>query len=116
LLSATTVTAEVLSSTLATFFAFIGNVALVFLFMFASTGELNTKVKKAYPAAVAETIDIAFTNIATQVRWYLILRILLSGVTGLIAVVVLWILSVEFPIFCGIFTFLLVFIPTRDRE
>ena len=115
LLGVTTVTAEVLSSTLATFFAFLGNVALVLLFMLfmlAGTGELNTKVKRAYPSDVAKTITTAFSNIGMQVRRYLLIRILLSGITGILSLLVLWILGVKFPFFWGLLTFLLVFIPT----
>ncbi|MCH6575656.1 MAG: AI-2E family transporter, partial [Bacteroidetes bacterium] len=75
LFGATTVTADVLSSTLATFIDFIGNAVLVLLFMLfmiASTGDLKAKVIKAYKSDESEKINNALQNIGIQVRRYLI--------------------------------------------
>jgi predicted PurR-regulated permease PerM len=115
LLGATTVTAEALSSTLATFVDFVGKAGLVLLFMLfmlSGTGDLNAKVEKAYPSDLAKQITAALQNIGGKVRRYLVMRILLNGVTGLLTLLVLWILGVEFPLFWGFLAFLFTFIPS----
>ncbi len=115
LFGATTVSADVLSSTLATFIDFIGNTVLVLLFvlfMIASTGDLKAKVIKAYKSDESEKINNAMQNIGIQVRRYLIVKVVLNGITGLLTFLVLWILGVDFPLFWGIMAFLFSFIPT----
>jgi predicted PurR-regulated permease PerM len=115
LFGATTVTAEVLSSTLATFIDFIGNAVLVLLFMLfmiAGTGDLKAKVIKAYKSDESEKINNAMKNIGIQVRRYLIVKVVLNAITGLLTFLVLWILGVDFPLFWGIMAFLFSFIPT----
>jgi predicted PurR-regulated permease PerM len=114
LLSATTVTAEALSSTLATFVDFMGKAGLVLifmLFMLAGTGDLTAKVQRAFLSDPANQITSALQSIGGKVRHYLVMRIVLNGVTGLLTLLVLWILGVEFPLFWGFLAFLLSFIP-----
>ena len=62
LLGATTVTAEVVSSTLRTFVDFLGKAALVLafmLFMLSGTGTLSAKVRRAFRPEDAEQINDA---------------------------------------------------------
>ena len=115
LFGATTVTADVLSSTLATFIDFIGKAFLVLLFMLfiiAGTGDLRAKVIKAYNSDESEKINNALKNIGIQIRRYLIIKVILNVITGFLTFLVLWILGVDFPLFWGIMAFLLSFIPT----
>jgi predicted PurR-regulated permease PerM len=115
LLGVTTISVEVLSSTLNTFIDFLGKAALVLLsmlFILAGTGDLSAKIQKAYPSNVVKSINTAFQNIGMKVRRYLVIRILLSGMTGLLTLLVLWVLGVEFPFFWAFLAFLLSFIPT----
>ena len=115
LFGATTITADVLSSTLTTFIDFIGKAVLVLLFMLfmiAGTGDLRAKVIKAYNSKESEKINNAMKNIGIQVRRYLIVKVVLNGITGLLTFLVLLILGVDFPLFWGIMAFLFSFIPT----
>jgi predicted PurR-regulated permease PerM len=115
LFGVTTVTAEALSSTLATFLDFLGKVGLVMifmLFMLAGTGNLNAKIQKAYSSVIANPIRAALQNIGKQVRRYLVIRILLSGLAGLLTMLITWMLGVNFALFWGFMAFLLSLIPT----
>jgi len=115
LLGVTTVTAEALTSALATFVDFVGKAGLVLLFMLfmlAGTGDLKAKVRKAYPSDLAKQINAALQNTGVKVRRYLVIRVLLSGLTGLLTLIVLWVLGVGFPLFWGFLAFLFSFIPT----
>ncbi|MEN8194742.1 MAG: AI-2E family transporter [Bacteroidota bacterium] len=114
LFGATTVTADVLSSTLATFIDYIGKSALVLLFMLfmiAGTGDLRAKVIKAYSVNESEKINLALQNIGIQVRRYLIVKMIVNGITGLLTLLALWMLGVDFPLFWGVMAFLFSFIP-----
>ncbi len=95
-------------------FTFAGNTFLVLLFMLfilASSGELVVKVRKAYPAHIAERINAVTDNISQQVRQYLIAKTLVSAGTGLLIFLALWILGVDYPVFWGFLAFLLNYIP-----
>lgn len=95
-------------------FTFTGNTFLVLLFMLfilASSGELVVKVRKAYPAHIAERINSVTDNISQQVRQYLVAKTLVSAGTGFLIFLALWILGVDYPIFWGFLAFLLNYIP-----
>ncbi len=95
-------------------FTFAGNTFLVLLFMLfilASSGELVVKVRKAYPAHIAERINAVTDNISQQVRQYLVAKTLVSAGTGLLIFLALWILGVDYPVFWGFLAFLLNYIP-----
>lgn len=95
-------------------FTFAGNTFLVLLFMLfilASSGELAVKVRKAYPAHIAERINAVTDNISQQVRQYLIAKTLVSAGTGFLIFLALWILGVDYPVFWGFLAFLLNYIP-----
>lgn len=96
------------------FFAFIGNLFLVLLFMLfilSGSGDLNPKLEKALPAEQAARVASVIQNIGAQVREYLIAKTAVSAGTGLLITVVLWMIGVDFPLFWGFLAFLLNFIP-----
>ncbi len=102
------------STGLGSFFTFLANAFLVLLFMLfilASSGELATKVRRAYPEEVAERVEIVTQNITRGVRRYLVAKTFVSGLTGVLVGLVLWILGVDFPVFWGFITFVFNFIP-----
>ena len=113
-LGATTITAEALSSALGSFLDYLGKVALVLLFMLfmlAGTGTLRAKMYHAYSRPVADRIMTALAEINTQVRRYLVLKVIIGAVYGVVALLVLWMLGVHYPLFWGFLAFLLSFIP-----
>ncbi len=92
----------------------LSNVFLVMLFMLfllAGSGELETKIWKAYPPQVAGRIAGLMANISREVRSYLAAKALVSALTGILIFLILWILGVDFPVFWGFLAFLLNFIP-----
>ena len=82
--------------------ALLGNIALVvifILFMLVGGGRDSD-----LPPGILKSVEL-------QVRRYLVLMVLISAVTGLLAGLTLWALGVQFPWVFGFLTFLLNFIP-----
>ena len=105
---------SMVSSGLGSFFNFVTTAILVLLFMLfilAGSGELNAKIKGAYPKDVADRIADVTDNISRQVRQYLAAKTLVSALTGFLIFLVLLILGVDFPVFWGFLAFILNFIP-----
>ena len=104
----------ILSSGLGSFFTFLANAFMVLLFMLfilAGSGEFAAKVKQAYPSEIAERVQHVSHNITRGVRRYLVAKTFVSGLTGVLVGLTLWILGVDFPVFWGFITFVLNFIP-----
>lgn len=115
LLGATTYTAAALSESLATFLHFIGFAALVLLymlFMISASGNMGAKIKIAYPQGKAAIITESLRNMGSQIRRYIVIKIIMNAITGLLTGIVLWLLGVDFPVFWGLLGFLVCFIPT----
>ena len=105
---------SVVSSGVGEVVTLVANAFLVVLFMMfilAASGELNVKVRKAYPTSIAARIIDVMENISRQVRQYLVAKTIVSACTGLMIFIVLWVLGVDFPVFWGFMAFLLNFIP-----
>jgi AI-2 transport protein TqsA len=82
--------------------ALLGNIALVVIFiLFMLVGGRG---ERDLPSGIFRSVEI-------QVRRYLVLMVLISAVTGLLAGLTLWALGVQFPWVFGFLTFLLNFIP-----
>ncbi len=99
---------------LGSFFSFLANAFMVLLFMLfilAGSGEFTAKVKQAYPPEIAARVDHITQNITRGVRRYLVAKTFVSGLTGVLVGLVLWILGVDFPVFWGFVTFVLNYIP-----
>ena len=114
LLGATAVTADALSTTLKSFVDFLSKAGLVILFMlFMLSGslDLHHKIRKAYPHNISSKINLALNNIGEKVRRFLVTKIILSGSIGLLTMLILWILGVDFPVFWGFVAFLFSFVP-----
>lgn len=103
-----------LTSGVGSFIDFVTYIVIILLFMLfilAGSGELITKIQKAFPARQARRIGTILLNIETRVRQYLLTKTLISAATGFLTFLILLILGVDFPLIWGILTFLLNFIP-----
>jgi AI-2 transport protein TqsA len=81
--------------------ALLGNIALVVIFiLFMLVGGKESDLSPG----ILKSVEI-------QVRRYLVLMVLISAATGLLAGLTLWALGVQFPWVFGFLTFLLNFIP-----
>ncbi|MDX1775298.1 MAG: AI-2E family transporter [Desulfobulbales bacterium] len=97
------------------FFSFIGNLMWVLVFMIfilaereAFTRRLIKKLGKQKAAPVLETM----ARVNQSVQQYLGLKTLISLLTGLVVVVILTLLGVDFALLWGTLVFILNFIPT----
>lgn len=105
---------SMVSTGVGSFFNFVANAFLVILFMLfllGGSGDLDIKLKRAYPEEVAERISGVAQNISKQVRQYLAAKTLVSAITGFLIFLVLLIFGIDFPVFWGFLAFLLNFIP-----
>jgi len=97
-----------------TFLNFLTNVFLILLFMLfilAGSGDLENKMSQAFKPHQATQIAKVIRNIETQVRRYLLTKMLISAGTGFLAFLILWITGVDFPLVWAFLTFMLNFIP-----
>ena len=81
------------------------------LFILAESGQFSVRVRKAFPSSQASQIAAVLGNIDDQVRQYLMTKTLISGGTGVLTSLILWILGVDFALLWGFMAFLLNFIP-----
>ncbi len=80
-------------------------------FMLAGSGDLAAKVTRAFSPHDAHRIAGVIDNIDRRVRQYLVTKTAISLVTGTLAWLILTIFNVDFPLFWGLLTFLLNYIP-----
>lgn len=105
---------SVLASGVGSFIKFMGNAFMILLFMLfilAGSGELVTKVERAFPPDDAQKIAAVLKNISSQVRQYLLTKTIVSAATGALIALVLSVLGVDFPLLWGFFAFLLNYVP-----
>ncbi len=98
-----------------TFMNLVSNFVLVMLIMFfilAGTGDFIAKVESAATLRQFNKLASILKNIDVKVRRYLIVKTLISLLTGVLTTVTLLILGVDFALLWGFLTFLLNFIPT----
>jgi len=84
-------------------------ILLTVIFIFAE--EVGFREKLLY-ARGAESSLFALENFVRSVNRYLVLKTLLSVLTGILVVCLLWVLDVDYPVMWGLIAFLLNFIPT----
>ena len=103
-----------LTSGVGTFLNFMTNLFLILLFMLfilAGSGDLENKIREAFPPHQAARIAKIIHNIGDRVRQYLMTKTLVSAAAGIMVFLVLWATGVDFPLVWGFLTFLLHFIP-----
>jgi len=107
------VTAAVTSG-LGSFISFVTTTFLVLLFMLfilASSGDLASKVRGAFPEQYADWMASVLKTVDSQVRQYLVTKTLISLGTGTLTWFVLRMLGVDFPLLFGFIAFILNYIP-----
>lgn len=94
---------------------FLSDALLVLLFLlFLLTGRntLVPKIRRAFPETVSAQIASVFRNIDQQVQKYLQIKTLISLLTAVLALIVLYLFGVDFAGIWALLTFLLNFIPS----
>lgn len=84
-------------------------ILLTVIFILLEASGFRAKLDDALGGA--ESTFIGFTEFAESVKHYLAIKTAVSFLTGLIVVVWLWVLGVDFPILWGLFAFLFNYIP-----
>ncbi|MGB8952402.1 MAG: AI-2E family transporter [Candidatus Aminicenantales bacterium] len=103
-----------LLGSLGTFFSFLANLFLVFIFlmfMLAGRGKLQVKISHSFNPAKASQLIVILQNIDHQVQKYLAIKTIISLFSGILTTVILIIFGVDFAIVFGFLTFLLNYIP-----
>ncbi len=86
-------------------------ILLFLIFMLAGSGSLTAKVAMAFPPERARAVAEVIGHIDDRVRRYMLVKTLVSALTGALVAGILAILGVDFALLWGFLTFLLNFIP-----
>jgi len=84
-------------------------VVLTAIFMLSEAAGLPAKFRAAFGRPGARELE--FSGVLTQVHRYLIIKTVISLITGLVLGLWVWILGVDFPVLWGLTAFLLNYIP-----
>lgn len=93
---------------------FFKNLLLVLIFLiFMLLGKpyFQNKIERAFPDSQGDKVNRVTLSIASQISRYLLIKLMLSLLTGGLVWLVLRLLGVDFPITWGVLAFLLNFIP-----
>jgi len=86
-------------------------IALIFwVFMILGKDKFERRLKYAF-ADNKEAVSRNLDSIDTQLQSYILIKTILSLITGAIATIILWIYGIDFAIVWGLLTFILNYIP-----
>jgi len=103
-----------ISSGIGSFFQFLANVFIVLLFMIyilLGRDSFYDRVRRAFESQGTDRVMVTVKNINDQIQEYLIVKTIISLLTGVLATVVLLAFGVDFALVWGMLTFMLNFIP-----
>ncbi|HOJ25634.1 MAG TPA: AI-2E family transporter [Candidatus Saccharicenans sp.] len=106
---------NVLFGTLGSFFNFLGNLILIFvfiIFILAGRDKLADKVARAFAPERASYLSRVLLSLNSQIQKYLAVKTLLSIINGTLVCLILIIFGVDFALLLGFLTFVLNFIPS----
>ena len=87
-------------------------VLLFLLFLLTGRNTLAPKIRRAFPETISIQIASVFRHVDQQVQRYLQIKTFTSFLTGVLALIVLYLFGVDFPGIWALLTFLLNFIPS----
>lgn len=103
-----------ISSGIGSFLQFLANVLIVLLFMIyilLGRDSFYDRIRRAFESRGSDRVMVTVKNINDQIQNYLIVKTIISLITGILATVVLLAFGVDFAVVWGVLTFLLNFIP-----
>lgn len=106
---------NILLGTLGSFFSFVGNLILVFvfvIFILAGRDKLADKVVRAFAPERASYLSRVLVSLNGQIQKYLAVKTLVSIINGALVCLILIIFGVDFALLLGFLTFVLNFIPS----
>lgn len=84
-------------------------ILMTVVFILLEAGGLPGKIRKAIPEA-EESMD-RFQQVADNVNRYMVIKTLVSLLTGLAVFIMLWLTGVDFPVLWGLLAFLFNYVP-----
>jgi AI-2 transport protein TqsA len=105
----------ILLSALGPFVSFVSKLFLIFFFLvfiLSGRGQAKQKIQKALSGEKSDRVLRIIENIDNQVQRYLLIKTIVSMITGTLAALILLLFDVDFAIMFGFFTFILNYIPT----
>ncbi len=72
---------------------------------------LTEKLKKAYPVKTGKRFIIVIEHITRQIGRYLVVKVIISSLTGFFVWMLLFFMGIDFPLVWGVLAFFLNFIP-----
>ncbi len=105
---------KIMSGTLGSFMNFIINIILVLIFMMfilAGWTRLHRRIDRAFEPERAQRIVKMIDSVERRVQTYLLTKTIISLGTAVVGMGILVMFGVDFVIICGLFIFLLNFIP-----
>jgi predicted PurR-regulated permease PerM len=87
-------------------------VLIVLLFLLVGRHTLLKKIKVAFHDTTSAKIASIITNINEQIQKYLVAKTVISLITAILTMIVLYLFDLEFVAIWGLLTFLLNFIPS----
>ena len=84
-------------------------VVLTVIFMLSEAAGLPAKIRAAFGPSNGRRLELS--GVVTQVHRYLIIKTMISLITGLLLGVWVWVLGVDFPVLWGLTAFVLNYIP-----
>lgn len=106
---------NILFGTVGSFFSFLANLLLVFIFIIfilAGKDKLTRKVLLAFPEERAHQLVRILNSINSQIQKYLAVKTLLSLINGILVFLVLLVFRVDFALLLGFLNFILNFVPS----
>ena len=104
---------QLVGNTLTSFGNVLTNIFLILLtVIFILTEEIGFKEKLQQATNKKPLIDNSLSYFLNSVHSYLGIKIVLSLLTGILVMTILWVLGVDYPVMWGFFALLLNFIPT----
>ncbi len=105
---------KVLTRTFGSFAKFIGNLILVLvflMFLLAGRTSLTDRVKKAFKGERGDKLKRIINSIEDQVQHYLLIKTMISLLTGVVSGLILFFFGIDFVILAALLIFVLNFIP-----
>ncbi len=105
--------AGIIQNVLNSFSSLLGDffISMIFwIFMILGKSKFEERLKVAF-SSNKEVIERNINSINGQLQSYLIIKTIVSLITGFIVAVILWIYGIDFAIFWGVLTFIFNFIP-----
>ena len=100
-----------ISDALTSMIGYVFIVILFLVFLFLEFPVFTEKLKIAYPIKTSKRFTIVIEHITRQIGRYLVVKVIISTLTGFFVWLLLILMGIDFPLVWGVLAFFLNFIP-----